>query len=160
MFNTFLKQLTAECEQIWHSRQLCEAVSLNGHACVYELHRVAAVDLNVSAEGGILEAEISDIDEKSETEKSDDDYKAPSEKLYSNKSRSRSIRSDSNKRDTSQKKPSDRQSSDNSGRSGVKRTLPVKSHSSNIITIAASNCGEFQMERKVFDYRKRLNRQI
>jgi len=150
LFNTYLKQLTAECEQIWQSRQLCEAVSLNGHACIFELHRISTYLGSLTDSGG-LDAEISDIDEKSENEKSENDIRVVNEKFYGNKSRSRSIRSDSNKRDTSQKKPADRLLSSSSCFSVNKRVLPVKSHNSNIITIAASNCGEFQMERKVIN---------
>ena len=146
MFNKYLKQLTHECELIWHNgRQLCEAVSLNGHACIYELHKVPDCNsLNISESN--LEPDISDIDEKSENEEDS--------RYYGVKSRSRSMRSDSNKRDTA-KANSDRHSS-NSSRNGTRNKLVLKAHNSNIITISASNCGEFQMERTVYGHKNMI----
>ena len=150
MFNTYLKQLTLECENIWQNgRQLCEAISLNGHPCVYELHLVGDSESNKTE----LDQEISEIEEESENERfksQNDDHEVDSK--YQ-KSRSRSIKSGSGHRDSSlNKKMRDRHSSNNS-RSGssfeTKKPLSVKNHNSNIITIAASNCGDFQLERTV-----------
>lgn len=159
MFNKYLKQLTKECENIWQSgRQLCEAVSLNGHPCIYELHRVptendfAKLESKDEAEISEIEEELSESERmKSQNEKSDDasNYESDS-KYYSKKSRSRSIRSDSKRRDNSQKMRMDRHPSNGSrSRYDSKKPLAVKAHNSNIITIAASNCGEFQRERIV-----------
>lgn len=154
MFNTYLKQLTVECENIWQNgRQLCEAISLNGHPCVYELHLVGDCESNKAELKD--DQEISEIEEESANEgfksQNEDNYEVES-RYQSSKSRSRSIKSGSENRDGSLKKMRDRHSSDNS-RNGssfeTKKPLSIKNHNSNIITIAASNCGEFQLERTV-----------
>lgn len=156
MFNKYLKQLTKECENIWQTgRQLCEAISLNGHPCVYELHRVPAEQDSKANSESKEETEISEIEEElSQNENSEDasNYESDS-KYYGKKSRSRSIRSDSKRRDNSQKMRMDRHPSNGSrSRYDAKKPLAVKVHSSNIITIAASNCGEFQRERIVSNH--------
>ena len=158
MFNKYLKQLMKECENIWQNgRQLCEAVSMNGHPCVYELHRIPTEQDLAKAESKD-ETEISEIEEeesetertKSQNEKSEDTNNYESDSKYYGKSRSRSIRSESKRRDTSQKLRMDRLPSNESrSRHDSKKTISFKVHSSNIITIAASNCGEFQRERLV-----------
>jgi protein SMG8 len=41
MYKKYLNKLEDDCLKIWKSgRQLCELVSLTGHPCVHELHRV------------------------------------------------------------------------------------------------------------------------
>ena len=150
-----MKELIEECTNVWQNgRQLCEAVSLNGHACVYELHRVPTgneVELNdssllkekTSESNEDEEAKIAEEEEaSSQAESSQEKYPLKSNSYSQN--RSRSHRSESNRRLGRHINKSDRTSSSGSRN----KALPIKNHSSNIITIAASNCGEFQLERR------------
>ncbi len=41
VYKKYLKKLENDCLKIWKSgRQLCESISLTGHSCIHELHRV------------------------------------------------------------------------------------------------------------------------
>ena len=146
----FLEQLTTECINIWtNGRQLCEAISLTEHPCIYNLHRLPTCP------------------SEQETQKEDQELK--NDDLKENKSRSRSTKSRTNNRKINHRSYRNRSrngdestneddinSDESSGTSrGEPRNKnkssipPIKSHNSNIVTIAASNCGEFQLERKV-----------
>ena len=41
---SYLEQLEAACKRVWMSgRQMCEVVSVTGHACTNEVHRLPAL---------------------------------------------------------------------------------------------------------------------
>jgi protein SMG8 len=133
LFNQYQTKLINDCNSIWlNGRQLCESISLTGHNCVNELHRL-------SKEGDEQESE-SDENENEETEL----RSSRNVKLLLNKRTGYLKRNSSNAsrhQDTNERnKP---------------RALPVKPHNSSIVTRAASNCGEFQRDRKdPFDLRE------
>ena len=138
MYNEYLAQLREECENIWkNGRQLCEAVSLTGHPCVNELHLLASEKVQKKAveESG---------DEEDETRK----RWVASEDSESRQSSDEEPRRRSNKkRSIKRESPTGDTRSRSNGSNG--KRIPSKPHNSNIITIAASNCGEFQLERRV-----------
>lgn len=147
MYNTYLEQLTQECLNIWtNGRQLCEAISLTEHPCVYNLHKLP----NSSSDE--LDTNEADSAKESETDKkrsrSVKSRTATTSRLKSYRNRSRqgeSFVNDSSDSDL-ESNHSKEESITTSGRSSKKAVC--KPHNSNIVTVAASNCGEFQLERK------------
>jgi hypothetical protein len=159
MFSMYMQQLIDECLCIWRNgRQLCEAISLTGNPCVYELHTVPSKNQTVSDEQ--LETD-NKIEERIETKEfSNEDPSITSDRSRSHKILHRNRGgvvgggSQVKKSNFFKTEHSERNSSTNSSHSRDTKNLQnktnvaqVKCHSSNIVTRAASNCGEFQLER-------------
>ena len=141
MYNHYMSQLKEECEAIWkNGRQLCESISLTGHPCINELHillseKTASRDQSDEEENIVTKKIVPSDLEDSEQDSS-------SERIRTGSKHER-------------KRRFERQNSEERSRSNassVGKRPPIKSHNSNIITIAASNCGEFQLERRVCQY--------
>lgn len=151
MYDFYLNQLKTKCSDIWHNgRQLCEAVSLTGHICVNELHHLATKESSNYQENNLSDTESNDADSDQLNEQND--HESRNKRFQEN----RHERSDSKRNSLSRfnldllktrtLKTSISKNEENSLPKPYR--LPIKSHNSNIITRAASNCGEFQRERK------------
>lgn len=145
MFTHYLNRLRSECANIWQNgRQLCEAVSLTGHSCVYELHRVPAEHQNDDHA-----SENEEEDDKKSTGSSSARQDDRSSRKNNENSQESVVDADQNRsRSTSIKLPSNKPNKKQSQQQAKTPKLPIKSHNSNIFTRGASNCGEFQRERK------------
>lgn len=130
MYKHYLEQLKTKCSDIWQNgRQLCESMSLTGHCCINELHRLPSSEFAEELD----EDDDNDDDDENEAEtgqNSEDEHVSRLRKVGRSESKRRGI--------------IHRESSTCS----EVRQPRVKRHNSNIITRAASNCGEFQRERK------------
>ena len=140
MYNHYLAQLKRDCSNVWtNGRQLCEAVSLTGHNCVLELHRLPTISANETTTTtttvlpaatddesiiGVTETESATTIATTNSEKSEDETTSTS-------SQRRFIKIESLKRSRSHRTVS----------SNSNRELKTKHHTSNIVTLAASNCG-------------------
>lgn len=136
LFNQYQTKLINDCNSIWlNGRQLCESISLTGHNCVNELHRL-------SKEGDEHESES----DENENEEKTEIRSSRNVKLLLNKRTGYLKRNSSNVS----------RNQDTNEPAVIKRkSLPVKPHNSSIVTRAASNCGEFQRDRKdPFDLRE------
>ena len=137
MYNTYLEQLKSECISIWQNgRQQCEAISLTGHGCMHEVH--------------ILPNESN----PSENDPKEDDNDEEDDNLEIRREFNRS-RIGSNMKSLSLLKHRDSlRNSSNSSRKNEEmsnvssRKMPIKSHNSNLVSRGASNCGEWQRDRK------------
>lgn len=128
MYNRYLAQLKRDCTNVWtNGRQLCESLSLTGHNCILEYHRLPTSEPPTTLDDLTLNEPESSSADKSE----DDTTPMRNSRLQTEL--------DKNKRSRSNRTVS--------GGSRV-TDLKVKHHVSNIVTRAASNCGEFQRERK------------
>jgi hypothetical protein len=194
MYARYLARLNKECLNIWQNgRQLCESISLTGHSCVYELHRVSAATPSTSSTkdtAASLDHEIEQASENNDTdvqtaaEKSEPNEQFDEKTINKQQQRSggggcgggggggrrRDQRASrhANQQSTLLVRPKDQQrtaSLDSTKQSGegseddgggtvsnrsrsISAALPTKPHTSSIVTRAASNCGEFQRERK------------
>lgn len=159
MYSHYLAQLKHDCSNLWQNgRQLCEAISLTGHNCVLELHKVPEV---LASESNSISTTVALDDEPimvAEAESSTTIATTTSEKSEDETSSShvssqrRLIQSSDN--ESSKRGRNSRTTSGTVNRSGVitipsgvSSELKVRPHTSNIVTLAASNCGEFQRER-------------
>ena len=128
MFNVYLEKLINECNDIWlNGRQLCEAVSLTGHCCALELH---CLPLSDESNPNVESIERYGVKGEPETTKGN-------KSLLSFSKQGRNAHRYSSRMRAASKT------------TGASSSLPIRYHSSNIVTRAASNCGEFQMDRKV-----------
>ena len=158
MYSHYLKRLKTECTNIWQNgRQLCEAISLTGQSCVYELHRLPGDPVEQPEAGEedkpalSLEKEgVEQSEEKSNPSKQSSGR--TSNKKFSRQSRhlNKSLTVNVSERTSSMdsKKSSDDNKTSSRSRSVSNTVMSQKQHSSSIVTRAASNCGEFQSERK------------
>ena len=141
MYTTYLEQLKKECISIWQNgRQQCEAISLTGHGCMHEVHLLPN-------EANTNENESKEDDEDEEKDKDDETVETKREF-----SRSR-IGSNIKSLSLLKHRDSLRNLSNNSRRNEeipnpASRKMPVKSHNSNLVSRGASNCGEWQRDRK------------
>ena len=135
MFNAYLEQLSNECNNIWQNgRQLCESVSLTGQNCVNETHRVPS-DINPY-----------ESESRKETNR-DDDIENNDENYEEDRGRNSKLKSITLMRNTKTARNSSNNSRNEEPASS--RSKPtIKNHNSNIVLRAASNCGEFQRDRK------------
>ncbi len=135
MFNVYLEKLINQCNDIWlNGRQLCEAVSLTGHCCALELHCLPfRDDFNLNTES------------MDETKR----YGLKGE-LESAKGAKSLLNFSKQSRNAHRYSSRMRIASKAASAASAMPSLPIRYHSSNIVTRAASNCGEYQMDRKVF----------
>lgn len=146
MYTHYLEQLKRECTNIWtNGRQLCEAISLTGHNCVLELHKVAATDSEETTTAETEEAmRIAPVESDSTST------------VFTTTTATSEDESSSHRPSISDSKTTNKRSRSNRAVSGSSRlastterdVIKVRPHTSNIVTVAASNCGLFQRERK------------
>lgn len=137
MFNVYLEKLINECNDIWlNGRQLCEAVSLTGHCCALELHCLPFSDETNS--------NIESIEETKPY--------APKGEFETTKGAKSLLHFSKQGRNAHRYSSRMRTASKTTSAMSAASSLPIRYHSSNIVTRAASNCGEFQMDRKVISF--------
>lgn len=154
MYNRYLNQLKRDCLNIWtNGRQLCEAISLTGHNCVLELHRVPPPppptnnDATTTSEDEsvpVTETDSATTVATMATTTTTSEISEDEAYLY------RRLKQECNI-ETRKRGRRRRAMSGSMSRSGTvsggNAELKVRHHTSNIVTLAASDCGEFQRER-------------
>ena len=167
MYNYYLEKLTKECIKIWtNGRQLCEAISLTQHSCIYNLHL-----LPNSIAANVTDEKRQEQESNKNRSSSIKNRRKINPRSYRNRSRQQQDTDNQSSNDDEINSRADENSDSDGGRDDIddidnddddndnnnvrsrhkkKSSKPsIKQHNSNIVTIAASNCGEFQSERKV-----------
>ena len=146
MYTHYLEQLKRECNNIWaNGRQLCEAVSLTGHNCVLELHRVAATDSEETTGADTTEEPLRIAPVESDSTSTVFTTTTATSEDESSSHRPSITDLKTNKRSRSNRAVS---GSSRLASTTERDVIKVRPHTSNIVTVAASNCGLFQRERK------------
>jgi len=142
MYSTYLEQLKKECISIWQNgRQQCEAISLTGHGCMYEVHLLPN-------EANPNESESKEDDE--DEEKDNEDESIDTKREFSRSRHGSNMKSVSllKHRDSLRNLSNSSRKNEEISNSLSSKKMPVKSHNSNLVSRGASNCGELQRDRK------------
>jgi protein SMG8 len=173
----YFEKLKGDCEFIWQNgRQSCEAVSLTGQPCINQLHSLELTDQSDHSDNDShsdsdhSNSALTKKKQNSPSSRGQSEIVADKRLINLTTSRNRSGSSScrgasasaftvdvdtmtsSSDSDNETNKPREDnkkviQTSKSRSKSKQHLDLPVKPHNSTIITIAASNCGEYQAER-------------